>query len=127
MSAAETVRAFIESWAKPHNLKAAMRQFMTPDCVYENVGLSKTTGPDDAIAFFDAFAAQLPFASIEVETLGLLAQGNKVMTERVDHILDAAGKRLASIRVMGAFELRGGKIAAWRDYFDTVPFASKPE
>ena len=37
-------------------------------------------------------------------------------------MIDAAGAITMSIRLMGIFEVRDGKIAMWRDYFDTLPF-----
>jgi limonene-1,2-epoxide hydrolase len=40
-----------------------------------------------------------------------------VMNERTDRFKLANG-RWAALRVMGVFELREGKILAWRDYFD---------
>jgi limonene-1,2-epoxide hydrolase len=40
-----------------------------------------------------------------------------VMNERTDRFKLANG-RWAALRVMGVFELRNGKILAWRDYFD---------
>ena len=60
--------------------------------------------------------------SMRVENHAICAQGNKVLTERTDHVLTADGTPSASIRVMGIFEVENGRIAAWRDYFDTVPF-----
>jgi limonene-1,2-epoxide hydrolase len=48
--------------------------------------------------------------------------GNTVLTERVDHLVDAAGKTTMSIPLMGIFVVEDGKIAQWRDYFDTAPF-----
>jgi limonene-1,2-epoxide hydrolase len=44
-----------------------------------------------------------------------------VLTERIDNMLDAAGKVLLPAAVAGIFEIDGnGKIAAWRDYFDSA-------
>ena len=42
------------------------------------------------------------------------------LTERTDRFL-IAGKWI-ELPVMGAFELRDGKICAWRDYFDMAQF-----
>ena len=39
-----------------------------------------------------------------------------VLTERVDTI--TVGDRVGALPVMGTFEVRDGKICAWRDYFD---------
>jgi limonene-1,2-epoxide hydrolase len=51
-----------------------------------------------------------------LEVLNLAAAGNLVMTERVDHF--SYDGRKVDARVMGAFEVVGDKIAAWRDYYD---------
>lgn len=45
----------------------------------------------------------------------LLADGDVVMTERVDTFV--VGDMEVVIPVAGVFELSGGKIAVWRDYF----------
>jgi limonene-1,2-epoxide hydrolase len=50
----------------------------------------------------------------------IVADGNVVMTERVDHFL--VGDKRVSVPCMGVFELRHGKIAAWRDYWDLGQF-----
>jgi limonene-1,2-epoxide hydrolase len=46
--------------------------------------------------------------------------GGKVLTERIDWILGQVGTAVMKVPVMGIFEIAGGKITAWRDYFDTV-------
>jgi limonene-1,2-epoxide hydrolase len=48
-----------------------------------------------------------------------------VVTERVDHFL--AGNKRISVPCMGIFELRDGKIAAWRDYWDLKQFEAQLE
>ena len=50
----------------------------------------------------------------------VVAQGNIVMTERVDHF--RVGEKRIMVPCMGIFELRDGKIAAWRDYWDLRQF-----
>jgi limonene-1,2-epoxide hydrolase len=50
----------------------------------------------------------------------VVADGKVVLTERVDHFM-VGGSRI-SVPCMGIFELRGGKIAAWRDYWDLRQF-----
>jgi limonene-1,2-epoxide hydrolase len=50
--------------------------------------------------------------------MNLAVAGNVVVTERVDHFV-FDGKTIHA-RVMGAFELAGDKITAWRDYFDAT-------
>ena len=46
----------------------------------------------------------------------VVADGDVVLTERVDTF--QMGDKTVALEVMGTFELRDGKIAAWRDYFD---------
>jgi limonene-1,2-epoxide hydrolase len=43
------------------------------------------------------------------------------MNERVDRFTMPDGKTIA-IRVAGVFEVRDGKVAVWRDYFDLAEF-----
>jgi limonene-1,2-epoxide hydrolase len=57
------------------------------------------------------------------EVLHIVADGDVVMTERVDHFL--VGDKRVSVPCMGVFELRDGKIAAWRDYWDLQQFESQ--
>ena len=122
--ATEKVNAFLKAWEPAGGYRDTINSLFTPDCIYENVGVSVTTGPAEAIAFLDAFGEQLGFVSMIVEMRAMVDSGSTVMTERTDHLYDSAGRRIASLRVMGVFEIRDGKIAAWRDYFDSV--ALKP-
>lgn len=50
----------------------------------------------------------------------IVAEGGVVLTERVDNFL--IGETRISVPCMGIFELREGKIAAWRDYWDLRQF-----
>jgi len=53
----------------------------------------------------------------------MVADGDVVMTERVDHFL--VGSQRVSVPCMGIFELRNGKITAWRDYWDLKQFEAQ--
>jgi limonene-1,2-epoxide hydrolase len=57
-----------------------------------------------------------PFERCPWEIVQIAAAGNVVLTERIDRFIGADKK--VELPVMGAFEIRDGKIAAWRDYFD---------
>src|SRR5437899_2144858 len=46
----------------------------------------------------------------------IVADGDVVLTERVDNFL--VGDTRVSVPCMGIFQVRDGKIAAWRDYWD---------
>ena len=53
----------------------------------------------------------------------IVADGDVVMAERVDHF--QSGDRRISVPCIGIFELRDGKIAAWRDYWDLRQFEAQ--
>ena len=122
MSPIDTVRNFIATWPQPGSFRSidVLAEYFAPDCVYENIGLSKTIGPAQAFAFFEVFAKQTGFDAIDVEMLAIAANGDTVLTERIDHLRDAGGRRIVTIPLMGVFKIRDGRIVEWRDYFDTA-------
>ena len=120
-SALDEVLAFFTEW-KPTltDMLASMERRFTDSTVWENVGVSKTTGFAEAKAFMDGFAQMYPIVSGEVIVHHAAANGNVVLTERTDIFHDAQGKEIVSIKLMGVFEMDGPHIVAWRDYFDTA-------
>lgn len=113
----ELVLEFVGSWARGGEAhREGIRARFAPDTVWENVGVSRTTGPDEAIAFMDRFDRRLGVSRISVDVLAAAAAGTSVLTERVDHFHATDDSVLASVRVMGIFEVRGETIVAWRDY-----------
>ncbi len=118
----ETVTAFLAMWKKPRGFGEAVQAYFTPATIWENVGMTKTTGPEEALMAFPGFGDGGP--PIRVDVLAIAATGDRVLTERIDHIMGPDGKPMLSIPLMGAFEVKDGKITAWRDYFDTAGFAA---
>jgi limonene-1,2-epoxide hydrolase len=114
----ETVTAFCAEWGKSEQaMFDSFRRYFTPTTVWENVGLATTTGIDEALALMQGFAG---VATIGVGMVSIAAVGNKVLTERIDRMIDADSKEMMAVRLMGIFEVEDGKIAEWRDYFDTA-------
>ncbi len=62
-------------------------------------------------------------AALPWEIRHIVADGNVVVTERVDHFL--VNNKKISVPCMGIFELQGEKIAAWRDYWDLKQFEAQ--
>lgn len=126
----ETVQTFLDRWAVPGELDVAFRDVFLPTTVWENVGMAVTTGAEEAIAFNRSFEAEYgpnwtQEGTIKVDMLAIAAAkgpdgGDRVLTERVDHLIDCDGKVIMSARCMGVFEVAGGKITAWRDFFEPV-------
>jgi limonene-1,2-epoxide hydrolase len=95
--------------------------FFTEDAVYHNIPVDPVVGPDAIRALLASFTTGVE--SIEFRIASIAADGGTVLTERVD-IFRYPGKEI-SLPVMGTFEVAGGKIAAWRDYFDMQQFMSQ--
>lgn len=124
-SANETVEAFMAMWARPGGFVEAIRRYFTPATRYQNIGMSDTTGIEQAVAFIEAFetACGCP-VTIRVTTLASAANGGTVLNERIDEVIDDKGAVISTIRLMGIFEVEDGKITQWRDYFDTAGLAA---
>ena len=120
MNTAEKVREFCAAW-KGRDIDELMGWFV-PDAVYHNIPMPAAEGTEAIRGVLEMF---VPMASaIEFEIRHLVADGNVVLTERVDHFV--VNDRAVDLPVMGVFELTSdGKIAAWRDYFDLNQFTSQ--
>lgn len=116
----EIVAAFIALWEQPDGFPQAVDTYFATDTVWENHGLITTRGPEEAIGFYDQFGAATGMAGMKIDVRAIAETGNKVLTERTDYILNAAGETVMTVPVMGIFEVAGGRITAWRDYFDTI-------
>ena len=64
--------------------------------------------------------------SVQFKVLASAAVGNRVMNERADTLVTRAGKK-AEVPAAGFFEIKEGKIFAWRDYFDLQTFTKQME
>ncbi|KQN69653.1 limonene-1,2-epoxide hydrolase family protein [Sphingomonas sp. Leaf62] len=109
--------------ADTNGMIEACRRYFTPSTIWNNVGFARTVGADEAIGLINQLGANMGMAAMKFDLLAIAAVGNKVLTERIDYMLDASGNTLATIPLMGIFELDAdGKISRWSDYFDTAGF-----
>jgi len=117
------VRQFFDSWRE--GAGAVNRSFydhFTPETVWDNVGLARTTGPHEAVAFLRRGEELRQRDAIRVDLLSIAQDGNKILTERIDYLLGKDGEVQNVIPVMGILEIADEKITAWREYFDITPF-----
>jgi limonene-1,2-epoxide hydrolase len=114
----EVVRRFCAAWADG-DLDAIVGAF-TDDAVYHNIPLDPVVGPEAIRTFIEGFIGGVD--SVEFQIRNIVGSGDVVLTERVD-VFVAPGRRI-ELPVMGTFELRDGRIVAWRDYFDLQSFMS---
>jgi limonene-1,2-epoxide hydrolase len=112
MTPEEVVRAELAAW--DHLDVDEIMSHFALDAVWENVPVRAVSGYDEIRKEVKKWLS--PMTSFDAEILNLAVAGNVVLTERVDHT-DFHGQ-LFHARVMGAFEVDGDKIKAWRDYFD---------
>lgn len=97
-------------------------RFFDERTIWENVGLARTIGREEAIAFAKQFPVAFDYMTADI--LYIAAVGDTVLTERIDYMHDGAGTVVATVRVAGSFQIENGVIREWRDYYDTAGFAS---
>lgn len=110
MGAEQTVRAFIDAWNALDQER--IYGLMSDDIVYHNIPMKPVIGREPVRAHLAAW----PVDACEWELLNIATNGAVVLTERIDRF--ARGEDRIVVPVMGAFEVRDGRIARWRDYFD---------
>ena len=112
MTPEEVVRAELAAW---HRLDLdEILSYFAPAAVWENVPIGAVSGRDEIRREAERWLGQT--GSFDAEIVNVAVAGNVVLTERVDHTEFQGAQYHA--RVMGAFEIDGDKITAWRDYFD---------
>ena len=92
-----------------------MTDYFTEDGVYHNMPIQPIEGREAIRVFLTGFLSAVD--TVEFRILHQVASGDVVMNERVDVFRTPEGRE-GSFPVAGIFEIRDGKIAAWRDYFD---------
>jgi limonene-1,2-epoxide hydrolase len=118
---ADLVRRFCAAWADADRDPDALMSFFADDAVYHNIPIDPVTGKDAIRATIAGFTQGID--QIEFRVLNLASDGDVVLTERVD-VFHLPGTTI-ELPVMGTFEVRDGKITAWRDYFDLNQFMSQ--
>jgi limonene-1,2-epoxide hydrolase len=93
------------------------------DIEYHNIPMDKVNGVGAVREFLEGFLAGSE--GLEWVIHHQLADGDLVMNERTDRF--KMNGRWLELPVVGVFELRAGKIAFWRDYFDLQMFMSQME
>ena len=88
--------------------------FFTPDAVYHNIPMAPAEGIDAIRGSLEMFVPISPY--VEFELVNLASNGAVVFTERIDRM--ELGGKAVELPVTGVFEVEGGRIKAWRDYFD---------
>jgi limonene-1,2-epoxide hydrolase len=93
---------------------------LADNVLYQNVGYTTMRGRNRIIKLFRRGAGRVGF---EVKFHRVAAEGNAVLTERTDALI--LGPLRVQFWVVGVFEVHGGRITLWRDYFDGFDFFVK--
>lgn len=107
------VTAFVKEFDAEQPDVGTLLAYFTDDAVYHNIPFPPAVGKE---AIETTLKGIMEMTSRGWEIKHQVAQGDVVLNERVDRF-ERDGKPM-EIPVCGVFELRDGKIAAWRDYFD---------
>ena len=113
----EIVRAFIAAFNA--NDLARIMAFFAEDAVYHNIPVQPVQGTAAIRAVLQGFMGMASEVDWVVHHLAETPDG-VVLTERTDRFL--VRDKWIELPVMGAFALRDGRVAEWRDYFDMKQF-----
>ncbi len=112
----EVVREFIAAWSRLN--VDELVAFFTPDGTYHNMMAKPVAGHDNLRRFIGGFIRGWSATSWEI--VNLVGRGDLVVAERVDRT--RLGEKQVELPCCGVFEMSGGRIRVWRDYFDLATY-----
>lgn len=113
-------------------LLQSLQQLTTEDFEWANSGLPTLRGRQAILEHgaSGGFSQEIPIlngmTSFSADVLHIASTASVVFTERVDHHWDADGRDLMTPHIAGVIEIRDGRIAALRDFYDTVCYQQEP-
>lgn len=121
MSNSQIVTDFIAAWEARDTDRVL--SFFAEGAEYHNIPMPILKGHAQIDQFVRPFLTGAASVRFTVHHQAENDAGT-VLNERTD-VFEMQGGKTISIRVMGVFELSGGKITAWRDYFDMKTFEAQ--
>lgn len=112
----KVVREFIAAWSRM-NVDEIVSYF-AEDGVYYNMPFKPVKGQAALKAFVGNFLKD--WTETNWDILTLVSSGDVVVAERLDRT--RLGARAVDLPCCGVFEMAGGKIKIWRDYFDMATY-----
>ena len=114
----QIIRNFIQAWSRMD--VDELVQFFCEDGVYHNMPAGPVAGHAALKPYIGGFLKS--WRSTEWELLTLIGRGETVVAERMDRTV--VGDRTVALPCCGVFEMQGGRIKVWRDYFDMGAYLS---
>lgn len=93
---------------------------VTEDVVYANPPSEPLVGRKAMIDFLSFNYKRMDRSTCVIHSMTQNHDGSIVMNERTEHM--HFGDKKAGATLMGIFEIRDGRISAWRDYWDHASF-----
>jgi limonene-1,2-epoxide hydrolase len=116
----QLIRRFMNAWERRDS--AFIIGCLTEDAVYHSMPLTPIVGKEAVAAWVRGFGGKPPG---RLEVRHQVAASDVVMNERTDVIV--LNGRTVTLPICAVFEMQGGKIRAWREYFDLAPAAAAYE
>jgi len=106
------VRDFIAAWSR---LDAdELVGYFTDDGTYHNMPAAPVSGRENVRKLIKSFLST--WTATQWDVVNIVAAGDVVIAERIDRT--RLGPKSVDLPCCGVFEMQGGKIKVWRDYFD---------
>ncbi|MBY0565459.1 MAG: nuclear transport factor 2 family protein [Hyphomonadaceae bacterium] len=110
------IRDFVKAWSRLNPEEIA--GYFTEEGVYHNMPAGPVHGRERIRAFIAGFIKD--WTATEWDLLTMVSSGDVVVAERLDRTRSKKGE--VDLPCCGVFEMRNGKIAVWRDYFDLATY-----
>jgi len=118
----ETVRSFCAAWDEMDI--DGITSLMSEEVVYHNLPVEPIIGLQQITEFVEDFFQAAESARFEVLTI--VADAERVVTERLDTFAFKDGSIMKELPVLGIFEFDdNGKISAWREYWDVQDWVKR--
>lgn len=119
----QVVVDFVNRWSVSQQdmVYGSFRDNFTEETHWDNVGIGVTKGIAPAITLMENYQRATGTDTVKVEILSLMSSGRTVIIERLDRMLDRDKNEFLVLPCVGVFGIDDhGKIAWWRDYFDSA-------
>ena len=100
----------------------AIVDLLDENVFYHNIPMEPVEGREAVRAYL---RKAWRFEAVDWQMINIASDGNTVLTERIDDFV--INRHKVSLPVMGVFEVVGGKITVWRDYFDLAGYKAQLE
>ena len=95
--------------------------FFSDDAIYHNMPTDPVAGTEAVRSVIASYVNAA--AKVDWEILASAQTGTTVLNERLDRFV--FGDKDVELPVMGSFDVRDGKVVAWRDYFNQATWTEQ--